>query len=235
MGQGIKFNPVDRLSDRTLEVLIVVVAVATALVLLFYGVIAVNPYVPFNPFPPPAKPGGRAWRDAHPHGEADGAGLPAHLDANASARAHQHADAQANQHPSADPDSHLDGHLDSDAPAHGHSHVDGHAGAAHAASAAPNPHAGAALHARWDVGWPQLHLVWVPRCDLGGQRPAAFWRAGEGLARGWGGHHFRRLQPGWDLPDSHQRERCHRPLVGAGLGERPACLQGGGCGYGRRV
>lgn len=62
MRQGLKFNPLDRLSDRTLEVLIVVVAVATALVLLFYGTIAMNPHVPYNPFPPPvgtppAKPG----------------------------------------------------------------------------------------------------------------------------------------------------------------------------------
>jgi len=56
MGKGMKFNPVDRLSDRTLEVLIVIVAVVTALVLLFYGTIAVNPYVSFNPFPPPAHP-----------------------------------------------------------------------------------------------------------------------------------------------------------------------------------
>lgn len=52
MGQGLKFGPLERLSDRTVEVLIVLVAVATGLVLLLYGAIAVNPYVPFNPFPP---------------------------------------------------------------------------------------------------------------------------------------------------------------------------------------
>lgn len=67
MRQGAKFNPLDRLSDRTLEVLIVVIAVATALVALFYGSIAVNPYVPFNPFPPPPQtPSGAPGATATP-------------------------------------------------------------------------------------------------------------------------------------------------------------------------
>jgi hypothetical protein len=43
----------DRFGDRAIEIATVVIVVATVLVMLCYAVIAINPNVPFNPFPPP--------------------------------------------------------------------------------------------------------------------------------------------------------------------------------------
>jgi hypothetical protein len=45
-----------RLPDRMLEILIIVVLIMTALVVLCYATIFINPYVPLNPFKPRVKP-----------------------------------------------------------------------------------------------------------------------------------------------------------------------------------
>jgi hypothetical protein len=45
-------NPLDRMSDRALEVITIIIAVITVLVLLVFVAIGVNPYSSLNPFPP---------------------------------------------------------------------------------------------------------------------------------------------------------------------------------------
>jgi hypothetical protein len=45
-------NPLDRMSDRTLEVITIVIVALTVLVALTYVAIGVNPHMPLNPFPP---------------------------------------------------------------------------------------------------------------------------------------------------------------------------------------
>lgn len=43
----------DRFDDRTLEIATVIVVIVIALVILCYASVFVNPYLPWNPFPPP--------------------------------------------------------------------------------------------------------------------------------------------------------------------------------------
>jgi len=49
-------NPLDRMNDRTLEAITIMIVVLTVLVTLTYVAIGVNPYIALNPFPPAAAP-----------------------------------------------------------------------------------------------------------------------------------------------------------------------------------
>ncbi len=49
-------NPFDRMSDRTLEVITIIILLLTVLTAMVYVAIGVNPYIFLNPFPPP-RPG----------------------------------------------------------------------------------------------------------------------------------------------------------------------------------
>lgn len=49
-------NPLDRMSDRSLEVLTIIFILLTVFTALIYAAIGFNPYIPLNPFPPPQVP-----------------------------------------------------------------------------------------------------------------------------------------------------------------------------------
>ncbi|MBC7243286.1 MAG: hypothetical protein H5T60_12685, partial [Anaerolineae bacterium] len=56
-------NPFDRMSDRTLEVITIIILLLTVLTAMVYVAIGVNPYIFLNPFPPP-RPGETAEQPA---------------------------------------------------------------------------------------------------------------------------------------------------------------------------
>jgi hypothetical protein len=63
-------NPLERMSDRSLEVLTIVIIVITVLTILAYVGIAVNPYIALNPFPPRRQPTAAAGAEQTPSASA---------------------------------------------------------------------------------------------------------------------------------------------------------------------